>query len=186
MANIQQIQLHLVNLDPKVKRTDAIQSFVTQETPIVSVIDEDGQTGIGYTYTIGTGGSSVFYLLKDHLLPQLIGRDAEDIESIWKGLHFQHATAVGAITSLALAAVEPPFGICAASGLDFLSGNLLEEQNLKFQSTAQKVVGSTSRLLILCKMPLTEKLRALAAVRSKSALLMSQKMSSDYKRYVKR
>jgi L-alanine-DL-glutamate epimerase-like enolase superfamily enzyme len=107
MAKIQQIQLQLVNLDPKVKRTDAIQSFVTQETPIVSIIDEDGQTGIGYTYTIGTGGSSVFYLLKDHLLPQLIGRDAEDIESIWKDLHFHtHATAVGAITSLALSAID--------------------------------------------------------------------------------
>ena len=68
MAKIEQIHLQLVNLDPKVKRTDAIQSFVTQETPIVSIVDEDGQTGIGYTYTIGTGGSSVFYLLKDHLL----------------------------------------------------------------------------------------------------------------------
>ena len=43
MAKIQKIQLQLVNLDPKVKRTDAIQSFVTQETPIVSIIDEDGQ-----------------------------------------------------------------------------------------------------------------------------------------------
>ena len=107
MAKIQQIQLQLVNLDPKVKRTDAIQSFVTQETPILSIIDEDGQTGIGYTYTIGTGGSSVFHLLQDHLLPQLIGRDAEDIEKIWKDLHFHtHATAVGAITSLALSAID--------------------------------------------------------------------------------
>ena len=107
MAKIQQIQLQLVNLDPKVKRTDAIQSFVTQETPIVSIIDEDRQTGIGYTYTIGTGGSSVFCLLQDHLLPQLIGRDAEDIEKIWKDLHFHtHATAVGAITSLALSAID--------------------------------------------------------------------------------
>ena len=107
MAKIEQIHLQLVNLDPKVKRTDAIQSFVTQETPIVSIVDEDGQTGIGYTYTIGTGGSSVFYLLKDHLLPPLIGRDAEGIESIWKDLHFHtHATAVGAITSLALAAID--------------------------------------------------------------------------------
>ena len=34
----------------------------------------------------------------------------------------------------------PPFGICAANGLDCLSGNLLEELNLKSQSTAQKVV----------------------------------------------
>ena len=107
MAKIQQIQLQLVNLDPKVKRTDAIQSFVTQEPPIISIIDEDGQTGIGYTYTIGTGGSSVFCLLQDHLLPQLIGRDAEDIEKIWKDLHFHtHATAVGAITSLALSAID--------------------------------------------------------------------------------
>jgi L-alanine-DL-glutamate epimerase-like enolase superfamily enzyme len=107
MAKIQQVQLQLVNLDPKVKRTDAIQSFVTQETPIISIIDEDGQTGIGYTYTIGTGGSSVFCLLQDHLLPQLIGRDAEDIEKIWKDLHFHtHATAVGAITSLALSAID--------------------------------------------------------------------------------
>ena len=107
MAKIQQIQLQLVNIDPKVKRTDAIQSFVTQETPIISIIDEDGQTGIGYTYTIGTGGSSVFCLLQDHLLPQLIGRDAEDIEKIWKDLHFHtHATAVGAITSLALSAID--------------------------------------------------------------------------------
>jgi L-alanine-DL-glutamate epimerase-like enolase superfamily enzyme len=37
----------------------------------------------------------------------LIGRDAEDIEKIWKDLHFHtHATAVGAITSLALSAID--------------------------------------------------------------------------------
>jgi L-alanine-DL-glutamate epimerase-like enolase superfamily enzyme len=107
MARIQQIQLQLVNLDPKIKRTDAIQSFLTQETPIVTLVDEDGQTGIGYTYTIGTGGTSIFHLLQDHLLPQLIGREAEEIERIWKDLHFYtHATAVGAITSLALAAID--------------------------------------------------------------------------------
>ena len=32
--------------------------------------------GVGYTYTIGTGGSSVVALLRDHLAPRLIGRDA--------------------------------------------------------------------------------------------------------------
>ena len=36
----------------------------------------DGAQGIGYTYTIGTGGSSVVALLRDHLAPRLIGRDA--------------------------------------------------------------------------------------------------------------
>ena len=35
MARIERIELRMVNLVPKVKRTDAIQSFVSQETPIV-------------------------------------------------------------------------------------------------------------------------------------------------------
>ncbi len=88
-------------------RTDAIQSFVTQETPMVRITCDDGAIGTGYTYTIGTGGSSVVALLRDHLAPRLIGRDAAEVEAIWKDLFFAtHATAVGAITSLALAAID--------------------------------------------------------------------------------
>src|SRR5581483_3858292 len=91
----------------KVERTDAIQSFVTQETPIVRITCADGAQGVGYSYTIGTGGSSVVALLRDHLAPRLVGRDAIQIERIWKDLFFHtHATAVGAITSLALAAID--------------------------------------------------------------------------------
>ena len=46
-------------------------------------------------------------LLRDHLAPGLIGRDPECIEALWKDLFFHtHATAVGAITSLALAAID--------------------------------------------------------------------------------
>ena len=36
---------------------------------------DDGASGTGYSYTIGTGGSSVVALLHDHLAPRLIGRD---------------------------------------------------------------------------------------------------------------
>ena len=107
MAIIERVELGLVNLTPKVKRTDAIQSFVSQETPIVRVFDRDGAIGTGYCYTIGTGGSAIVALLRDHLAPLLIGRDAEAIEAIWRDLLFStHATSVGAITSLALAAVD--------------------------------------------------------------------------------
>ncbi|RWX63234.1 mandelate racemase/muconate lactonizing enzyme family protein, partial [Mesorhizobium sp. M2A.F.Ca.ET.039.01.1.1] len=77
MAKIEKIELRMVDLVPKVKRTDAIQSFVSQETPIVTITDSDGATGTGYSYTIGTGGSSVMRLLADHLAPRLIGRDAD-------------------------------------------------------------------------------------------------------------
>jgi L-alanine-DL-glutamate epimerase-like enolase superfamily enzyme len=107
MARIVRIEITQVDLSPKVKRTDAIQSFVTQETPLVRIICDDGAEGTGYTYTIGTGGSSVVALLRDHLCPRLLGRDAAEVEMIWKDLFFHtHATAVGAITSLALAAID--------------------------------------------------------------------------------
>ncbi|HQR12228.1 MAG TPA: mandelate racemase/muconate lactonizing enzyme family protein [Casimicrobiaceae bacterium] len=104
---IERVEILQVNLPPKVARTDAIQSFVTQETPMVRITCADGAVGVGYTYTIGTGGSSVVALLRDHLAPRLIGRDAGQVEAIWKDLFFAtHATAVGAITSLALAAID--------------------------------------------------------------------------------
>ena len=107
MAAIERIELALVDLEPKVRRTDAIQSFVSQETPIVRVFDRDGMSGSGYSYTIGTGGSSIMALLADHLAPRLIGREAEHIEAIWRNLLFHtHATSVGAITALALAALD--------------------------------------------------------------------------------
>ncbi|MBR0557352.1 mandelate racemase/muconate lactonizing enzyme family protein [Ciceribacter sp. L1K23] len=107
MARIERVELKMVDLKPKVVRTDAIQSFVSQETPIVTITDSDGATGTGYSYTIGTGGSSVMRLLADHLAPRLIGRDADQIEAIWHELEFAtHATTIGAITSIALAAVD--------------------------------------------------------------------------------
>ena len=107
MTKIVSVDLLQVDLPPPVPRSDAIQSFVTQETPFVRITCADGSQGTGYSYTIGTGGSSVFALLRDHLAPRLIGREADEIEALWRDLLFHtHATHVGAITSLALAAVD--------------------------------------------------------------------------------
>src|SRR5207244_12386394 len=107
MPKIVSVELLHVDRPPPVPRSDAIQSFVTQETPFVRIACDDGSQGAGYTYTIGTGGSSVIALLRDHLAPRLIGRDPALIEQIWRDLMFAtHATTVGAITSLALAAID--------------------------------------------------------------------------------
>ena len=107
MAKITRVEALMVDLKPKVKRTDAIQSFVSQETPIVRIFDADGGVGTGYTYTIGTGGPSIMKLIELTLGPALIGREAMEIERIWRDLLFlTHATTVGAITSLALAAID--------------------------------------------------------------------------------
>ncbi len=107
MARIVRIEAQMVDLKPKVKRTDAIQSFVSQETPIVRIFDADGGIGTGYSYTIGTGGPSIMKLIELTLAPALIGREASEIERIWRDLLFlTHATSVGAITSLSLAAID--------------------------------------------------------------------------------
>lgn len=97
----------MVDLAPPVRRTDAIQAFTSQETPIVTITDSDGLTGTGYSYTIGTGGPAIISLLEKTLAPALIGQDPEQIEAIWRSLLFAtHATSVGAITSLAIAAID--------------------------------------------------------------------------------
>ena len=107
MPAITSAQAYLVDLPVEAVRTDAVQTFLKQETIFVEIRTDDGGVGRGYSYTIGTGGTAVLALLRDYLLPQLPGRDPSRVESIWRELFLAtRATAVGAITSLALAAVD--------------------------------------------------------------------------------
>lgn len=107
MSTITHAEAYLVDIAVETVRTDAVQAFVKQETVFVEVRTADGQQGTGYSYTIGTGGTAVLALLRDHLVPRLIGLDAARVEAVWRDLYAStRATAVGAITSLALAAVD--------------------------------------------------------------------------------
>ena len=109
MAKVVSAEAFQVDVPVETLRTDAVQQFVKQETVFVEITTDDGLTGLGYAYTIGTGGSSVLTLLKDHLLPRLVDADADArrIERIWHDLFAStRSTTVGAITSLALAAVD--------------------------------------------------------------------------------
>jgi L-alanine-DL-glutamate epimerase-like enolase superfamily enzyme len=104
---VSKAEAFIVTLAVEQVRTDAVQAFIEQETVFVELTTDDGATGLGYSYTIGTGGSAVLALLRDHLLPRLVGQDARLIEGIWMDLFAStRATTVGAITSLALAAVD--------------------------------------------------------------------------------
>ncbi|MEU3478407.1 mandelate racemase/muconate lactonizing enzyme family protein [Streptomyces sp. NPDC033754] len=97
----------LADIAVETDRTDAVQSFVKQETILVTLATTDGIEGTGYAYTIGTGGTSVLALLRDHLLPLLAGKDARNVEGLWQELFgLTRATTTGAITSLALAAID--------------------------------------------------------------------------------
>ena len=74
---------------------------------MMRIFCDDGSEGTGYSYTIGTGGSSVVALAARPLAPRLLGNDPSMVEEIWKDLFFHtHATSVGAITSIALCVVD--------------------------------------------------------------------------------
>ncbi|MFE2420717.1 mandelate racemase/muconate lactonizing enzyme family protein [Streptomyces hokutonensis] len=107
MSIITTATARLIDIAVEQDRTDAVQSFVNQETILVDVETWDGGTGTGYSCTIGTGGTSVLALVRDHLLPALVGQDARNIGALWQRLFaLTRATTTGAITSLALAAVD--------------------------------------------------------------------------------
>ena len=107
MSEIVRAEAYLCDLAVECRRTDAIQSFLKQETIFVEIVTAEGTTGTGYSYTIGTGGRAVLQLLKSDLLAQLVGEDSAQVERLWQKLfRATRATAVGAITSLALAAVD--------------------------------------------------------------------------------
>jgi L-alanine-DL-glutamate epimerase-like enolase superfamily enzyme len=107
MTKIIDVATWLVDLEVETARTDAVQAFLKQETVFVEITTDDGNTGTGYSYTIGTGGASVLAMLREHLMPRLRGADATLVEAVWFDLFAStRATTVGAITSLALAAVD--------------------------------------------------------------------------------
>ncbi|HUR05055.1 MAG TPA: mandelate racemase/muconate lactonizing enzyme family protein, partial [Nonomuraea sp.] len=107
MPAISHVEAYLVDLEVETVRTDAVQSFLKQETIFVEIETDDGGSGTGYSYTIGTGGTAVLALLRDYLLPRLVGADPSRVEAVWRDLFAAtRATTVGAITSLALAAVD--------------------------------------------------------------------------------
>ena len=185
MARIASVEILMVDLPPKVERTDAIQSFVSQETPIVRITDTDGETGTGYSYTIGTGGPAIISLLKETLVPKLIGREAEEIGGIWRDLLFTtHATAVGALTSLALAAIDTALWDlrCRRAGLPLwrLAGGVqtsvplytteggwlhLATEDLVADALAMKAAGFIGAKLKIGKPSIAEDRARLAAVR---------------------
>src|SRR2546426_5536851 len=93
-----------VPVDPP--RGDAIQQFDALELPMVELRDQAGRCGVGFGYTIGSGGTAVLSLIQDELLPSLVGKDARPIVQLMRQLAVRiHALTPGCISSTALAAI---------------------------------------------------------------------------------
>jgi L-alanine-DL-glutamate epimerase-like enolase superfamily enzyme len=50
----------------------------------VRVQDNNGNEGLGYTYTVGAGGNAIRNLIETDIKPILINENCELIENLWK------------------------------------------------------------------------------------------------------
>ena len=60
------------------------------ELVTVTIESDNGLQGVGYTYTGGYGGRAIASLLKDDLVPLLLGEESTAIESLWEKLSLIH------------------------------------------------------------------------------------------------
>ena len=180
VAVIERVELTLVELKPKVRRTDAIQSFARRRRRSCASFDRDGAIGTGYSYTIGTGGSSIDALLADHLAPRLVGRDADArSRPIWRDLFFHtHATTrrrdhrarAGGDRYRTVGSALPP---CEAAAAAVAAGGAKESVCAVYRP---KAAGCTSsRAALVERRVAAPRRRASAARRSRSAVRTSRK-----------
>ncbi len=77
------------------------------ELVTVRLRDGEGAEGLGYTYSVGAGGSAIHALIARDLEPLLASQEAGRIEQIWErmwwGLHF---VGRGGLAAFAMAAVD--------------------------------------------------------------------------------
>jgi L-alanine-DL-glutamate epimerase-like enolase superfamily enzyme len=107
MTAITAAEAYLIDIEVETVRTDAMQSFLKQETLFVEIRTAEGLLGRGYSYTIGTGGRAALSMLHAHLLAPLLGQDSRDIEALWRRVYdSSRATSIGLITNLGLAAID--------------------------------------------------------------------------------
>jgi L-alanine-DL-glutamate epimerase-like enolase superfamily enzyme len=107
MTTITAAEAYLIDIEVETVRTDAMQSFLKQETLFVEIRTAEGLLGRGYSYTIGTGGRAALSMLRAHLLAPLLGQDSRDIEALWRRVYdSSRATSIGLITNLGLAAID--------------------------------------------------------------------------------
>ena len=104
---IAQVHARLIRIPVDPPKGDAIQKFSALELPLVEVTDAAGNSGIGFGYTIGQGGSTILKLLDAELLPKLEGKDSRRIAFIHDYLKKSvHALGPGVVLSNALAAID--------------------------------------------------------------------------------
>ena len=73
----------------------------------VRVQDNNGNEGLGYTYTVGVGGNAIRNLIETDIKPILINENCELIENLWKKMWWHlHYVGRGGLPVLAISAID--------------------------------------------------------------------------------
>jgi len=73
----------------------------------VRLYSDAGAEGVGYTYTVGSGGDAVRSLIERDLKPLLINADPRRIEQLWEQMWWRlHYVGRGGIAVFAISAVD--------------------------------------------------------------------------------
>jgi len=77
------------------------------ELVTVRLVDDDGVEGVGYTYTVGSGGAAIQSLVKQDLASLLTGSDPGRIEALWDSMWWKlHYVGRGGLAAFAISAVD--------------------------------------------------------------------------------
>ncbi len=103
---VERAQVRLFRLPPSVPWEDATHRVPALEI-ILLELTVNGQIARGFSYTVGVGGTAIRSLIQDYCVAELVGRDARYVIAASHSL-FSHLlrTGMGAITTLALAAID--------------------------------------------------------------------------------
>lgn len=90
---IQEVRCDHYRVPLPVTLSDSTHGEITHfEVVAARIRDRDGAEGMGYTVTVGAGGSAIHALIRDDIAPLLMGEEADRIERLWKrmwwGLHY--------------------------------------------------------------------------------------------------
>ena len=98
----------LYRIELPVALSDSTHGTITHfELITVRLHDTDGAKGVGYTYTVGSGGSAIHALIDQALRPVLIGAEADAIEALWQKMWWDlHFGGRGGSVSLAVSACD--------------------------------------------------------------------------------
>jgi L-alanine-DL-glutamate epimerase-like enolase superfamily enzyme len=108
MAKIKSVEPGFYRIPLDVPLSDSTHGVMEAfELVTVRVTDEDGETGVGYTYTTGRNGGAIHDILRREIAAILPGEDADPIERLWAKIWWAlHYGGRGGPSVLALSATD--------------------------------------------------------------------------------